>query len=66
MQVPIRTIVRLAAGALGIAAAGYVAYVTTAWARYGHAARPDHDAEDPLLDRMMPTYQIAERHHITV
>lgn len=66
MQVSTRTIVRLAAGALGVSAAGYAVYVATAWARYNHAAPPDHEAADPLLDRFMPTYEIAERHHIAV
>jgi len=53
-------------GALAVSAAGYVAYVVTAWARYGHAAPPRRDAADPLLDRFIPAYEIAERHHITV
>jgi hypothetical protein len=52
--------------ALGVAAAGYVAYVVTAWARYGHVAPPHRDAADPLLDRFIPSYEIAERHHIRV
>ena len=66
MRTRIRTVLRLTAGALGVAAAGYVAYVGTAWARYGHAARPDRNAADPLLDRFIPAYEIAERHHIRV
>jgi hypothetical protein len=66
LQPRIRTVVRWTTGALGVAAAGYGAYVVTAWARYGHAAPPQRDAADPLLDRFMPSYEIAERHHITV
>ena len=62
----IRTIMRWATGALGVAATAYAAYVASAWARYGHAAPPDLEAVDPLLDRFMPTYDIAERHHIEV
>ena len=62
----IRTVMRWTTGALGVAATAYAAYVATAWTRYGHAAPPDPEAVDPLLDRFMPTYDIAERHHIEV
>jgi hypothetical protein len=62
----IRTILRWTTGALGVAAAGYALYFGTAWARYGQAAPPDHDAADLLLDRFIPTYEVAERHHIRV
>jgi len=62
----IRSILRWTTGALGVAAAAYAAYVATAWARYGHAAPPEPEAVDPLLDRFMPAYDIAERHHIQV
>jgi hypothetical protein len=62
----IRTLRRWTAGALGVAAAAYVTYVGTAWARYGRATPPDEDAADPLLDRFMPAYDVAERHHVTV
>jgi hypothetical protein len=66
MRRRIRTIVRWTTGAVGVAATAYAAYVATTWARYGHAATPDAEAADPLLDRFMPTYDIAERHHIQV
>ena len=62
----IRIIRRWTTGALGVAAAAYATYVATAWARYGHAAPPDPEAADPLLDRFIPTYDIAERHRIQV
>ena len=56
----------LAAG-VGLAAAAYGAYVATAWYRFGHvthqAGREDTDA---LLDKFMPTYDVAERHHVRV
>jgi hypothetical protein len=48
------------------AAAAYGAYVGLAWYRYGDPAAPDGEQKDPLLDRFMPTYEIAERHHIRV
>ena len=60
------TILKWAAGAVGVVAATYAAYVATTWARYGEVAPPDPDAADSLLDRFMPAYEIAERHHIRV
>jgi hypothetical protein len=65
-RIRIRTIARWTAGALGVATAAYGAYVATAWLRYGHATPPDGEAADPLLERFMPRYDIAERHHIKV
>ena len=50
----------------GVAAAAYGAYAGITWYRYGEAAIPDPDEKDALLDRFMPTYEIAERHHIRV
>jgi len=62
----IRTTCRWTTSLIGVAAAAYVAYVATAWLRYGHAEPPDAEATDPLLDRFMARYEIAERHHIQV
>lgn len=62
----IRTTVRWTAGLLGAAVGAYAGYVATTWVRYGRVARPDPDAADPLLDRFMPRYEIAERHHVRV
>jgi hypothetical protein len=50
----------------GVAAAAYGVYVGLTWYRYGNAAPPTADEKDPLLDRFMPAYEIAERHHIRV
>jgi hypothetical protein len=55
----------LAAG-VGVAAAAYGAYVGMTWSRYGHAAQPTPEEQDPLLDRFMPAYDVAERHHVRV
>jgi hypothetical protein len=44
----------------------YAAYVGAAWLRYGHPRKPGPDEADDLLDRFMPVYDIAERHHIDV
>ena len=57
---------KLAAGTLGVAAAAYAGYAATAWLRYGNTAPATGDAADRVLDRMMPLYDIVERHHIDV
>lgn len=51
-------------GAAGIAALSYAGYVSATWARYGHRAR--RAPPDPLLDRFMPDYEVAERHELPV
>src|SRR6476646_10809485 len=63
-QQRIRQTLKWSAGAIGVAAAAYAAYVGTAWSRYGKPPAPDEG--DPLLDRFMPVYEVAERHHIRV
>lgn len=56
----------LAAG-VGLAAASYAAYVTTTWYRYGHVSHhAGGDDRDALLDQFMPTYEVAERHHVRI
>jgi hypothetical protein len=56
----------LAAGA-GLAAASYGAYVAVTWLRFGRRARPaDHADSDSLLDRFIPAYDVAERHHVRI
>jgi hypothetical protein len=62
-----RSALRLLATGLGIAAGSYVARAAATWFRYGHGQRPPRAGEaDPLLDRFMPDYDVAERHHIRV
>jgi hypothetical protein len=53
-------------GAAGVAAATYWALVAHAWWHYGHPKSPSSDEDDPLLDQVMPLYDIVERHHIRV
>lgn len=50
------------AGAAGV----YAGIAATAWWRYGSARPPTGDAADALLDRFMPTFDVAERHHIAI
>jgi hypothetical protein len=63
-QIP--TILKGAAGALGLAGAAYATYVGVTWLRYGQPAPPDADNADPLLDQFMPIYDVAERHQTRV
>jgi hypothetical protein len=63
--------IRSAASWLGIgialAAVCYGAYAAVAWLRYGGASPPTRPEEaDALLDRFIPSYEVAERHHIRV
>ena len=62
----VRTVLNWTAGALGVAAGTYAGYVGVTWLRYGHPAPASPQAADPLLDRFIPVYEIAERHHIHV
>jgi hypothetical protein len=57
-----RRIVQWSMGALGAAAGAWAARATITWLRYGHPAK----VADPLLDRFMHEYEVAERHHIDV
>ena len=61
-----RTALTWSAGAVGFAAGTYAAYVGVAWLRYGQAPRATGEDADALLDRFMPDYEVAERHHIHV
>jgi hypothetical protein len=61
-----RSALKSAAGALGLAADAYAGYVVMTWLRYGHSAPAGADDVHPLLDQFMPVYEVAERHHIHV
>lgn len=52
---------------VALAVLAYAVYVGVTWLRYGHPAPPaSADDADPLLDRFMPTYEVAERHRVGV
>jgi hypothetical protein len=56
----------LAAGA-GLAATSYAAYVATTWYLYGKVTpQVSGEDRDALLDQFMPTYDVAERHHVRI
>lgn len=61
-----RTALKWTAGAIGFASAAYATYVAVTWVRYGNPPSPKPEEADPLLDRFMPEYEVAERHHIRV
>jgi hypothetical protein len=61
-----RSTARLLAACAGAAVGVYAAYAGLAWRRYGRATAPRGDEADRLLDRFMPAYDIAERHHVRV
>jgi hypothetical protein len=50
----------------GLAAASYAVYAGFAWLRYGHPAAAAPEDADAFLDRLMPEYDVVERHHIDV
>ena len=52
------------ATAAGLAAASYAFCAGMTWCRYGHPTRVENTQDgDELLDRFMPAYEAAERHH---
>jgi hypothetical protein len=58
--------VAIAAGGVGVAGLVYAACAATIWYRYGKVAPATPDEADPLLDRFIPEYEVAERHHVRV
>ena len=60
------TALRRLAAAVGVAVGSYAALVANAWLRYGHATQATGEESDPLLDGVMPDYEIVERHHVRV
>jgi len=54
------------AGIAGIGLGAYAAYAAATWLSYGRPSRPRRDGDDPMLDRLMPTYEVAERYHIRI
>jgi len=62
----LRRAARWALAGVGLGVAGYATYVGVAWWRYGHATPASADDADALLDRFIPEYDVAERHHVRV
>jgi hypothetical protein len=60
----VRQAARWAAGSAALAASACAAHAGLAWARYGR--RPKEAGADPLLDRFLPDYDVADRHRVRV
>ncbi len=63
---PLKRVLQVTAGGVGLAAVGYAATSGLIWARYGHSSRADENEPDSMLDRFIPVYEVVERHQITV
>lgn len=62
----LRTALKWSAGTVGLATGAYATYAGATWLRYGRPAPINAEDADPLLDDVMPVYDVAERHHIHV
>ena len=62
----LRATLKSTIGLMAVASGAYTGYVGVTWLRYGHPAAPGPDDVDPLLDRFIPVYDVAERHHIDI
>src|SRR5262245_23775922 len=63
---PLRTALKWAAGVAGIAAGAYATCVGITWAGYGRRSPAKPFEEDPLLDGVLPEFDVSERHHVFV
>lgn len=62
-----RRALRALAGGVGLLGLSYLAWVAATWYRYGRATSRRHGVrEGSLLDRLMPAYEVAEQHEISV
>ena len=62
-----KTIARCIASGLGAVALGYTMFTASAWLCYGRPRRErDGATHDVLLDRFIPTYDVAEQHCVPV
>jgi hypothetical protein len=55
---------RILGGGVAAAALVGIGYVAWTWRRYGRVAH--RGGQDPLLDRFLPVFEVAERHRIAV
>ena len=61
-----RSLARWVAMGVGAAIGAYATNAGIAWFRYGRPSCSAPESQDPLLDRFIPLYDVAERHHIRV
>jgi hypothetical protein len=58
-----KRVLSVLAGAAGLVGLSYAVYATATWIGYGRSTHgKDAEARDALLDRFIPTYEVAERH----
>ena len=57
----VRTTLKATMTVLGVASGAYAGYAGVTWLRYGAGEGLRHEEVDPLLDRFMPVYDVAER-----
>jgi hypothetical protein len=65
-QYPGRSTAQWMAISTGVALATYAAYAGFTWLRYGHAKPSSRDEGDAMLDRFMPSYDVAIRDDVRV
>lgn len=58
----IRSAAKFGTAAVGLVSASYAACVGITWFHYGSVAKSVGEEADPLLDRFMPDYEVADRH----
>ena len=61
-----RSTVQWMAISTGVALATYAAYAGFTWLRYGHAKPSSRDEGDAMLDKFMPSYDVAIRDDVRV
>src|SRR5688572_11538546 len=54
------------AAVAGLAVGTDATFVRVTWFRYGRVPRSDPEEHDNLLERFMPVFDVAERHHLEV
>src|ERR1051325_2226928 len=61
----LRSILKICAAAITFVATGYAAYAAIVWLSYGRVDAADDD-RNAWLDRLMPSYDVVERHGIAI
>ncbi len=62
----LRRAAQTAASALGIGAATYAGVAAVTWFRFGQVTRSRKSESASMLDQFMPTYEVMERHKVSV
>ena len=65
-RIPASAAARWLAAGVGAGVGTYTAWAGLEWARYGHPPPASDDDADPLLDTVMPAYDVVERQRIRI